>query len=54
MSRFSGMSPAKRRAWGVGVVLFFVVMCGAIAFSQWWAVTYNIPKYERINASHQR
>ena len=40
------MSPRARRAWGIGIVLFFVVMCGAIAYSQWYAVHVNVPRYE--------
>ncbi len=54
MSRFSGMSVGKRRAWGAGVVLFFVVMCGMIAFSQWWAINKNVPAFERQNAEHAK
>jgi hypothetical protein len=52
MSRFSEMSPGKRRAWGVGLIVFFAVMCGMIAFSQWWAINKNVPAYERANAAH--
>ena len=47
MSGFSSMSPGKRRAWGVGMVLFFTAMCGLIAWSQWYAVHVNVPAYER-------
>ncbi|MEO9262973.1 MAG: hypothetical protein ABI282_02700 [Candidatus Baltobacteraceae bacterium] len=46
MSRFSGMSAGKRRAWGIGLVLFFVLMIGMIAWSQWYAVNVNVPRYE--------
>lgn len=46
MSRYSGMSPKARRGWGVGLILFFVVMCGMIAYSQWYATHVNVPKYE--------
>jgi multidrug resistance efflux pump len=49
MSRYSGMSPAKRRAWGYGLIAFFVVMVGMIGFSQWWAINKNVPAYERAN-----
>ncbi|MHB8147726.1 MAG: hypothetical protein ACYDGM_10775 [Vulcanimicrobiaceae bacterium] len=48
MSRYSGMSAGKRRAWGIGLVLFFLVMCGMIAWSQWYAVHVNVPRYERM------
>jgi hypothetical protein len=46
MSRYSGMSPKTRRAWGIGIIIFFVVMCGMIAWSQWYAVHVNVPKFE--------
>lgn len=46
MSRYSGMTPRAKRAWGIGLVLFFAVMCGAIAFSEWWAYHVNVPAYE--------
>lgn len=46
MSRFSGMSQRGRRAWGVGLILFFVVMIGMIAWSQWYAIHVNVPRYE--------
>ena len=49
MSRFSGMSPRKRRVWGVGLVLFFILMVGMIAFSEWWAYNKNVPYYERMH-----
>jgi len=49
MSSFSGMSPGKRRAWGVGLILFFVVMCGMIGYSQWYAYHVNVPRYEQLN-----
>ncbi len=48
------MSPAKRRAWGYGLIAFFVVMIGMIAFSQWWAVHVNVPAYERQHAATHR
>jgi len=40
------MSPRARRAWGIGIVIFFVVMCAAIAYSQWYAVHVNVPRYQ--------
>jgi hypothetical protein len=46
MSRPAGMSPRARRAWTIGLVAFFAIMCGAIAFSQWWAIHVNVPSYE--------
>jgi hypothetical protein len=46
MSRRSDMSPRARRAWAIGIVAFFIVMCAAIALSQWWAIHVNVPNYE--------
>ena len=40
------MSPRAKRAWGIGILVFFAVMCGAIAYSQWYAVHVNVPKYQ--------
>lgn len=49
MSRYSGMSPRARRNWGIGLIIFFALMCGAIAYSQWWAYHVNVPAYERAH-----
>jgi hypothetical protein len=51
MSRFSGMSPRGKRAWGVGLIIFFIVLIGMIAFSEWWAYNVNVPQYQRSNSS---
>jgi len=48
------MSPRARRAWAIGIVAFFVVMCAAIAVSQWWAVHVNVPHYESQQRAHAR
>ncbi|MGB8520107.1 MAG: hypothetical protein WCD38_08070 [Candidatus Tumulicola sp.] len=48
------MSPRARRAWTIGIVAFFVVMCAAIAISQWWAVHVNVPQYESHHRAHAR
>lgn len=40
------MSPRARRTWGIGILVFFVVMCGMIAWSQWYAVHVNVPRYQ--------
>gem|GEM_PF-1706123 len=50
MSRYSGMTPRAKRNWGIGLIVFFLIMCGAIAFSQWWAYHVNVPAYERANS----
>ncbi|MGZ3503651.1 MAG: hypothetical protein ACXWNK_12240 [Vulcanimicrobiaceae bacterium] len=47
MSRYSGMDPRKRRVRIIVLVTFIAVMCGMIAWSQWYAVHHNIPYYER-------
>ncbi len=46
MSRFSGMSPRGKRFLGAGLILFFIIMIGMIAFSEWWAYHVNVPYYE--------
>jgi hypothetical protein len=45
----SRMSPQARRAWGIGLVVFFVVMCGAIGLSEWYAYSHNVPYYQSLN-----
>ena len=52
MSRYSRMSPRARRAWGIGLIVFFALMLGGIAFSQWWAYHVNVPAYERAHHHH--
>jgi len=47
------MSPQKRRAWAIGIVAFFIIMCAAIAIAQWWAVHVNVPKYESRARAHE-
>ena len=42
------MSAKTKRAWGIGVVAFFIVMCGMIAWSQWYAYHVNVPKYQAL------
>lgn len=51
MSRFSGMSPRGKRAWGIGLIAFFIVLIGMIAFSEWWAYNKNVPYYEHTNSA---
>lgn len=51
MSRFSGMSPRGKRAWGIGLIVFFIVLIGMIAFSEWWAYNKNVPYYEHLGGS---
>lgn len=45
----SRMSPGARRGWAIGLVAFFVVMCAAIAVSEWYAYSHNVPYYESLN-----
>lgn len=37
MSRYAGMSPKTKRNWGIGIIVFFAIMCGAIAYAQYRA-----------------
>ncbi len=41
------MSPQARRAWAIGLVAFFVLMCAGIGISEWYAYHVNVPAYER-------
>ena len=34
MSRYSGMTPRAKRAWGIGLIVFFLLMVGFIAYGQ--------------------
>ncbi|MEO6913685.1 MAG: hypothetical protein ABI182_06680 [Candidatus Baltobacteraceae bacterium] len=47
MSRKSPMTPLKRRRLSIGVLAFFIVMCGMIGWGQWYAYHHNVPTYER-------
>jgi DNA-binding transcriptional regulator of glucitol operon len=44
------MTPRARRGWGIGILVFFVVMCAMIAWSQWYAVNVNVPFYQSQHA----
>ena len=44
------MSPSKRRAFGIGMIMVFGVMLGLIAWSQWYAEHVNVPRYQAQNA----
>ena len=44
-----GMSSQARRRWAIGLVVFFVVMCGGIAASEWYAYHHNVPYYQSLN-----
>jgi hypothetical protein len=47
MSRYGRMSPRSRRAWGIALLAFFLLLCLGIGVSQWYAENVNVPKYER-------
>lgn len=34
MSRYAGMTPRAKRGLGVGLIVFFVIMCVMIAYAQ--------------------
>ncbi|HTX56967.1 MAG TPA: hypothetical protein VMD47_07670 [Candidatus Acidoferrales bacterium] len=45
MSRYRGTSPRVRRAWAIGAIAFFLLLCAGIAVSEWWAYNVNVPHY---------
>jgi hypothetical protein len=47
MSRYSGMTPRAKRNLGIGLIVFFLIMCLAIGVSEWWAYHVNVPAYMR-------
>ena len=47
------MSPGAKRAWAIGGIAFFVLMCAAIAWSQWYAYHVNVPECQRRVAAGQ-
>jgi hypothetical protein len=49
MSRYSGMSTKAKRVWALGLILFFILLCAMIGFSEWWAYHVNVPYYERTH-----
>ena len=54
MSRFSSLSPRARRAWGIGLIAWFVLLIAGIAVSQWYAENVNVPRYEAKMHAEQR
>jgi hypothetical protein len=52
VSRYSGMTPGKRRAWAIGLIVFFIIMCSGIAYSEWYAYNVNVPRYEKAEHPH--
>jgi hypothetical protein len=42
----------SRRGWLYVIALLFAVMCGMIAFSEWWAYNKNVPYYEHVGKTH--
>jgi hypothetical protein len=40
-----GRYPQMRRRVVTIAIIVFVVMCGMIAWSQWYAIHVNVPKY---------
>ncbi|HET7812965.1 MAG TPA: hypothetical protein VFL13_01175 [Candidatus Baltobacteraceae bacterium] len=51
VSRYSGMSPKSKRIWGIGLIVFFVIMVGMIAWSEWYAYNVNVPAYEHAHGA---
>jgi hypothetical protein len=50
----SGQEPpsaAPRRRWAlIAVIALFAIMCGMIAWSQWYAIHVNVPFYQTHRA----
>jgi hypothetical protein len=40
------MGPVGSSRARVVLLLLFVILCGMIAYSQWYAVHVNVPRYE--------
>lgn len=40
------MGPVGSRRVRLVLLLIFILMCGMIAYSQWYAVHVNVPRYE--------
>lgn len=51
MSRFSGMTPRAKRAWGLGLILFFILLIGMIGYSEWYAYNVNVPRFEHAHGA---
>jgi hypothetical protein len=41
------VTPRTRRLWAIGGAAFFILMCLAIAWSQWYATHVNVPECQR-------
>lgn len=54
MSRYSGMSAKRRRAWGIGLIAFFLLLCAGIAISEWYAYNVNVPHYKAMHDQGHR
>jgi len=39
----------NRRAWGIGAIVVFLLLCAGIAISQWYAENVNVPHYQALN-----
>ena len=35
-----------RRAWAIGAIVVFLILCAGIAISEWYAYNVNVPKYQ--------
>jgi hypothetical protein len=46
-------APRSRRGLAVAIlIVLFVVMCGMIAWSQWYAIHVNVPMYQHNTHRH--
>jgi len=43
------MSPKRRRAWAIGAIVVFLLLCAGIAISEWYAYNVNVPRYQTMH-----
>jgi hypothetical protein len=48
------MSSRGRRAWAIGLIAFFLLLCAGIAISEWYAYNVNVPRYQAINNKEKK
>lgn len=51
VSRYSGMSPKAKRNWGIGLIVFFVILFAMVGYSEWYAYNVNVPAYEHAKGA---
>jgi hypothetical protein len=48
------MSSGARRAWAIGAIVLFLLLCAGIAISEWYAYNVNVPHYQAINSKEKK